>query len=61
MPGTPKGLVLLCQQCGTGLPLIRTEAANTATQMLRVMRSAVRSQEVDLGGYAASRIRSWVK
>src|SRR5215469_8440558 len=41
MPGTPKGLVLLCQQCGTGLPLIRTEAANTATQMLRVRRGAV--------------------
>jgi hypothetical protein len=27
MPGTPKRLVHLCQQCGTGLPLIRTKAA----------------------------------
>jgi len=44
-----------------GISLIRTEAANTATQMLRASAALSASQEVDLGGYAAGRIRSWVK
>ena len=39
--GHRKGLSFFANSAERGFPLIRTEAANTATQMLRVMRSAV--------------------
>ena len=57
MPGTLKRLVLLCQQCGTGSPLSGPRQQSRRRQSFRNRAELLVSQEVHLGGYAASRIR----
>src|SRR6516165_557101 len=57
MPGTPKGLVLLCQQCGTGSPSSGPRQQSRRRKRLRVCGPVCASQEVHFGGYAACRMR----
>ena len=57
MPGTPKRLVLLCQQCGTGSPSSGPRQQSRRRKRLRNSAGPRASQEVHLGGYAAGRIR----
>ncbi len=61
MPGTPKGLVHLCQQCGTGFPSSGPRQQSRRRKPFRNGAEQRASQEVHLGGYAASRIGSIVE
>src|SRR3984885_10850907 len=61
MPGTPKGLVHLCQQCGTGSPSSGPRQQSRRRKPFRNGAGRRASQEVHLGGYAASRIGSIVE
>jgi ornithine decarboxylase len=57
MPGTPKGLVLLCQQCGTGSPSSGPRQQSRQRKLVRNGAEPRALQEVHLGGCAAGRIR----
>ena len=57
MPGTPKGLVLLCQQCGTGSPSSGPRQQSRRRQSAPHARTRARPRRFTFGGYAACRMR----